>query len=104
MYAVIQTGGKQYRVKTGDTIKVETLAAEPGATIEFDRILLITGENGDARVGRPYVEGGRVSATVTSHGRHPKVRIVKFRRRKHHMKQMGHRQNYTEIRIDGITG
>jgi large subunit ribosomal protein L21 len=103
MYAVIQTGGKQYRVKAGDTIKIETLAVEAGNTIEFDRVLMIGSDEG-ARIGRPFVEGGRVSGTVKSHGRHPKIKIIKFRRRKHHMKQMGHRQNYTEVRIDGITG
>ena len=103
MYAVIQTGGKQYRVAPGETLRIETLAAEAGQVIELDRVLMIASEEGN-RVGRPFIEGGKVTATVTAHGRHPKIRIIKFRRRKHHMKQMGHRQNYTEIRIDGIFG
>lgn len=103
MYAVIQTGGKQYRVKPGDTLKVETVVAEAGQAIEFDKVLMI-GTDAGIQVGRPFVSGGKVTATVTAHGRHPKVRIIKFRRRKHHMKQMGHRQNYTEVHIDGISG
>ena len=103
MYAVIQTGGKQYRVAPGDTLRVETVAAEAGQVIEFDQVLMI-GNDGGVQVGRPFVAGGIVTATVTAHGRHPKVRIIKFRRRKHHMKRMGHRQNYTEIHIDGISG
>jgi large subunit ribosomal protein L21 len=103
MYAVIQTGGKQYRVAPGDTLRIETLAADAGQVIEVDRVLMIANEDG-SRVGRPFIDGGKVTATVTAHGRHPKIRIIKFRRRKHHMKQMGHRQNYTEIRIDGISG
>lgn len=102
MYAVIQTGGKQYRVAPGDTLKVETVPAEAGQVIEFDKVLMIGGDDG-VQVGRPYVSGGKVIATVTSHGRHPKIRIIKFRRRKHHMKQMGHRQNFTEVHIDGIS-
>ncbi len=103
MYAVIQTGGKQYRVAPGDTVKVETIDAEAGQVVEFDRVLMIGGDAG-VQVGRPYLAGGKVTATVKAHGRHPKVRVIKFRRRKHHMKQMGHRQNYTEVHIDGITG
>jgi len=103
MYAVLETGGKQYRVKPGDSVKIETLPTEAGQTIEFDRILMI-GTDAETQVGRPFIEGASVTATVKSHGRHPKVRIIKFRRRKHHMKQMGHRQNYTEVRIDGING
>jgi large subunit ribosomal protein L21 len=103
MYAVIQTGGKQYRVAPGETLRIESLVAEAGQVIELDRVLMIASEDG-SRVGRPFIEGGKVTATVTAHGRHPKIRIIKFRRRKHHMKQMGHRQNYTEIRIDGISG
>jgi large subunit ribosomal protein L21 len=102
MYAVIQTGGKQYRVAPGDTVRVESIAAEAGQTIELDRVLMISTEEG-SRVGRPFAEGGKVMATVTTHGRHPKIKIIKFRRRKHHMKSMGHRQNFTEIRIDGIS-
>jgi large subunit ribosomal protein L21 len=103
MFAVIKTGGKQYRVAPGDKLKVESVEAEAGAVIEFDQVLMI-GSDAGVQVGRPFVAGGKVTATVTAHGRHPKVRIVKFRRRKHHMKQMGHRQNFTEVHIDGITG
>jgi large subunit ribosomal protein L21 len=103
MYAVIQTGGKQYRVKEGDYLKVETLLAEAGEQIEFDKVLLIQSDDG-FKVGRPYIEGGKVTATVNSHGRHKKVHIIKFRRRKHYMKRQGHRQNYTEITITGISG
>jgi large subunit ribosomal protein L21 len=102
MYAVIFTGGKQYRVKPGELLKVETLVAEAGQEIEFDKVLMVQTENG-IQVGKPYLEGGKVTATVTAHGRHPKIRILKFRRRKHHMKQAGHRQNYTEVKITGIS-
>jgi large subunit ribosomal protein L21 len=102
MYAVIQTGGKQYRVQEGELLKIETLEAEAGQDIEFDKVLLIQSDDG-IKVGKPFVEGGKVTATVTTHGRHPKVKIVKFRRRKHYMKQAGHRQNYTEVKITGIS-
>jgi large subunit ribosomal protein L21 len=103
MYAVIFSGGKQYRVKEGDTLKLETLAQDVGATVDFDKVLMI-GEGDSAKVGRPYLEKGKVSATVVSHGRHDKIRIIKFRRRKHHMKWQGHRQNYTEVTITKIQG
>ena len=100
-YAVIKTGGKQYRVMQGDVLRVELLTAEEGATISFDQVLLVgTGES--IVVGAPIVEGATVSATVRKHGRADKIRIIKFRRRKHHMKQQGHRQHYTEIKITGI--
>ena len=102
MYAVIQTGGKQYRVKQGELLKVETLVAEAGQEVEFDKVLLVQTDEG-IKVGKPYLEGGKVTATVTTHGRHPKVRIIKFRRRKHYMKRAGHRQNYTEVKITGIS-
>jgi len=101
MYAVIVTGGKQYRVSEGDTIKVEKLAADEGAAIELDNVLLVA--NGeDVKVGAPYVDGGKVEAVVKSHGRGEKVKIVKFRRRKHSRRQMGHRQHYTELEIKSI--
>lgn len=103
MYAVIQTGGKQYRVKEGEFLKVESLVAEAGDTIEFDKVLLIQTDAG-IQVGRPFLEGSKVTATVTTHGRHKKVNIIKFRRRKHYMKRQGHRQNFTEVKITGITG
>lgn len=101
MYAVIATGGKQYRVQEGDVLRVEKLAAEEGASVNFDQVLMLGGGE-DVQVGAPYVEGGRVTATVKAHGRHKKVEILKFRRRKQHMKHMGHRQAYTELEITGI--
>lgn len=101
MYAVIVTGGKQYRVKEGDVIKVEKLEAAEGATIDLDKVLLIA--NGDdIKTGAPYINGGKVSATVTSHGRGEKITIVKFRRRKHYRKRAGHRQYFTELKVTGI--
>jgi large subunit ribosomal protein L21 len=103
MYAVIKTGGKQYRVSEGDTLRVETLDAKEGDSYDFDQVLMV-GEGADVKVGAPLVEGSRVTATVKAHGRAKKVEIIKFRRRKHHMKRMGHRQNFTEVEITGITG
>ena len=103
MYAVIKTGGKQYRVAEGETLKVEKLDVEEGAAMEFDQVLMIA-DGDQIQVGAPYVEGARVTATVQSHGRGPKVLIVKFRRRKHYRKTQGHRQSYTELRISGISG
>jgi large subunit ribosomal protein L21 len=102
MYAVIQTGGKQYRVQEGTYLKIEKLELGEGDSIEFDKILMIQSDD-DIKIGLPYVEGGKVTATVLSQGRHDKIRIIKFKRRKHHMKQMGHRQYYTEIQITGIS-
>ena len=102
MYAVIQTGGKQYRVAQGSTLKVEKIAAEAGASVELDKVLMIA--DGDhVKVGAPYLDGGKVTATVKAHGRGKKVMIVKFRRRKHHMKRQGHRQAFTEIEVTGIS-
>jgi large subunit ribosomal protein L21 len=102
MYAVIKTGGKQYRVEKGSVLRVEWLNAEDGDKVEFDQVLLV-GEGESLKVGRPLVEGGKVTATVRSQGRSAKVQIIKFRRRKHHMKRQGHRQNYTEVQITDIT-
>jgi large subunit ribosomal protein L21 len=102
MYAVIQTGGKQYRVSEGDTVKVEKLVAEEGVSLDLDKVLMVA--NGeDIKIGTPYVAGGKVTATVKSHGRAKKVTILKFKRRKHHMKRQGHRQWYTELEITGIS-
>ena len=102
-YAIIKTGGKQYRVQEGQTLKVEKLAIEAGSAVEFDEVLLVS--NGDdVKVGAPVVEGAKVTAEVVAHGRHKKVKILKFKRRKHHMKQMGHRQWFTELKITGING
>ena len=101
MYAIIRSGGKQYRVKAGEQVRVEALAAEVGATVSLDEVLLVgTGE--DVKVGVPLVSGAKVKATVVSHGRGDKVKIFKLRRRKHYQKTQGHRQSYTEIRIDDI--
>ena len=101
MYAVIKTGGKQYRVSEGQTLKVEKLPVDAGASVDFEQVLLVA-DGEQVTVGAPLIEGGKVSATVKSHGRADKVEIVKFRRRKHHRKQMGHRQHYTEVEITGI--
>ena len=103
MYAVIKTGGKQYRVSEGDTLRIETIDANPGDSIEFEEVLMV-GEGESVKIGSPMVEGGKVTATIKSHGRGDKVEVIKFRRRKHHMKRMGHRQNYTEVEITGISG
>ena len=101
MFAVIKSGGKQYRVKEGDTIKVEKITADEGADIKISDVLLIS--NGDdVKVGTPLVKGATVSATVKSHGRGPKIRIIKMKRRKHYRRQAGHRQAYTELAITGI--
>jgi large subunit ribosomal protein L21 len=102
MYAVIQTGGKQYRVQEGTTLKIEKLELGAGDSIEFDKVLMVQADDA-TKIGQPFLEGGKVTATVLSQGRHDKVRIIKFRRRKHHMKQMGHRQYYTEVQITGIS-
>lgn len=102
MYAVIKTGGKQYRVAQGDTLKVEKLDAGEGDSVEFDQVLMV-GEGEDVKIGTPYIDGSRVTATVKGHGRGDKVEIIKFRRRKHHMKRAGHRQDYTELEITGIS-
>lgn len=101
MYAIIKTGGKQYRVAAGDTIKVETLNAEVGSQVTLSEVLAVSDGN-ELKVGAPFVEGASVAATVVSHGRHDKVRIFKMRRRKHSIKSAGHRQNYTELKIDSI--
>jgi large subunit ribosomal protein L21 len=101
MYAVIATGGKQYRVKEGAVLRVEKLDAEEGAAVEFDQVLLV-GEGDKVSVGKPYLEGGRVRATVMSQGKARKVEIVKFRRRKNYRRTKGHRQAFTQVKITGI--
>ena len=103
MYAVFQTGGKQYRVKSGEQVKVELLPAEVGAAVSFDRVLML-GEGDGARVGAPFLDGAKVKATVVAQGRGEKLRIFKLRRRKHYAKTQGHRQAFTEVRIDEIVG
>jgi large subunit ribosomal protein L21 len=101
MYAVIKSGGKQYRVKEGDVLKLETLPGDVGASIDFSDVLMLA--DGDKiTIGTPLISKAFVKAEVLAHGRHKKVKIIKFRRRKHHMKQMGHRQNYTQVRITAI--
>ena len=101
MYAVFKTGGKQYRATTGDVIKVEKIDADKGATVELDQVLMV-GDGEDVKIGTPFLDGGKVTATVLDHGRRDKIKIIKFKRRKHHDKQMGHRQYFTQIEITGI--
>jgi len=103
MYAVVKTGGKQYRVAQGDVLKVEKLDGAEGDSIELNNVLMIAdGEN--LKIGTPVLDGGKVTATIKSHGRGKKIEIMKFRRRKHHQKKTGHRQSYTELEITGING
>ncbi|MEM6484075.1 MAG: 50S ribosomal protein L21 [Pseudomonadota bacterium] len=101
MYAVIESGGKQHRVSEGELLKLEKLDIETGATLEFDRVLMLGGDS--VQIGTPVVDGAKVTAEVVDHGRHKKVKIVKFNRRKHHRKETGHRQWYTEVRITSIS-
>lgn len=101
MHAVIKTGGKQYRVKEGEVLRVEKLGLEKGEKVNLDEVLMVS--NGDdIKIGTPLLKGAKVTAEVMSNGRAKKVKIMKFRRRKHSMKQQGHRQSYTEIKIKSI--
>ena len=100
MYAVIKAGGKQYRVSEGDVLRVEKMEAEAGATVEFDQVLMVGGD--DVKLGSPTLEGGRVSAEVMSHGRGRKIDVVKFKRRQGYHRKHGHRQHYTEVKVTGI--
>ncbi len=102
MYAVFVSGGRQFRAVPGEVVRVEKLDVEPGATVDIDHVLMI-GDGEKVTIGTPVVAGAKVTARVRAHGRADKINIVKFRRRKHHRKQMGHRQHYTEIEITGIT-
>ena len=102
MYAVVKTGGKQYKVAPGQKLKVEQIPADVGAEVIIDQVLMV-GDGESVRLGQPTVAGATVTATVVAHGRGEKVKIFKMRRRKHYQKNQGHRQNYTEIRIDGIS-
>jgi large subunit ribosomal protein L21 len=102
MYAVIATGGKQYRVTKDATLRVEKLNAEPGATVEFGEVLLM-GSGADVKLGNPLLKGSKVLATVVRHGKGEKVSIVKFRRRKHYLRQKNHRQSFTEVKVTDIT-
>lgn len=101
MHAIIKTGGKQYRVETGDRLDVESLTNEPGGEVEFSEVLLLSDAD-SVEIGTPYVEGARVTARVLEHGRGPKIRVIKFKRRKKYRRQMGHRQNYTRVEITDI--
>jgi large subunit ribosomal protein L21 len=103
MYAVIKTGGKQYKVAPGEKLKVEQIPADVGAQIVLDQVLLV-GDGSNVRLGQPIVAGATVNATVLAHGRGDKVKIFKMRRRKHYQKHQGHRQGFTELKIDGIVG
>jgi len=102
MYAVIKTGGKQYRVEAGEKLKIESIAADVGSELTISQVLMVA-EGDKVSVGKPLLLGASVKATVVSQGRHDKVRIFKMRRRKHYQKHQGHRQNYTEIQITGIS-
>ena len=101
MYAVIETGGKQYRVTKGQSLKIEKLDKSEGDQVDFDKVLMV-GSGDDVKVGSPYLTSGKVQAKVLAQGRHKKVNILKFRRRKHHMKRQGHRQDFTEVEITEI--
>jgi len=103
MFAVIQTGGKQYRVSEGSVLRIEKLPADAGATVEFGEVLLV-GQGDSVKLGKPFLAGAKVTATIQSHGKAAKVRIVKFRRRKHYLRQKNHRQPFTEIVVTGIVG
>jgi large subunit ribosomal protein L21 len=103
MYAVIESGGKQHRIIEGELLKVEKIEGETGSIIDFERVLMV-GEGETIKVGTPTVEGAKVSAEIMQHGRGDKVTIIKFKRRKHHMKRQGHRQWFTEIKITAING
>lgn len=103
MYAVIKSGGKQYRVSEGQTVRLERLPAEVGDDITFDQVLLVGGDS-DCQIGAPFIKGMTVTGKVAEQGRGKKIRILKFKRRKHHMKRMGHRQDYTTVEISAIGG
>ncbi len=103
MYAVIESGGKQHRVEEGEVLRLERLQGEAGDTVKFDKILML-GEGESVKVGTPYVKGGEVKAEVLKQGRGDKISIIKSNRRKHHRRQMGHRQYFTEVKITGIKG
>lgn len=103
MYAVIKTGGKQYRVEEGQTLRVEKLDAKAGDSIDFSDVLMVA-DGDDVKIGAPLIEGAKVKASVIEQGRAKKIEIIKFKRRKHHMKRQGHRQYYTAVKIDSIAG
>ena len=102
MYAVIKTGGKQYRVCVGQKLKIEQIPADIGQEISLDQVLSV-GEGDTLKIGTPFVDGAKVTATVLAQGRHDKIKIFKMRRRKHYQKRQGHRQNFTEVRIEAVS-
>ena len=102
MFAVIESGGKQHRVGEGEVLKLEKLGLAPGENVVFDKVLMVA-DGDNVNVGKPYVDGGKVTAEVLSEGRHKKVRIIKFKRRKDYLKRQGHRQWFTEVKITGIS-
>ena len=103
MFAVIESGGKQHRVEEGEILRLEKLAAGPGETVTFDRVLLIA-QGDDIKVGKPFVDGGEVTAEVVGEGRGEKITVIKFKRRKNYHRKQGHRQSYTKVRVTGISG
>lgn len=103
MFAIVQTGGKQYRAAVGDHLDIELLKAEPGQTVEFDQVLLVNDDNG-TRVGAPLVDGAKVVAEVTKHDKARKIVVFKMKRRKNYRRKQGHRQAYTRVKITGIEG
>lgn len=102
MFAVFESGGKQHRVREGDLIKLEKLDAAAGEAVAFDQVLMV-GDGDEVVVGTPYVAGGKVTAEVVGEGRHDKITVIKFRRRKNYHRKLGHRQHYTEVRVTGIS-
>lgn len=102
MYAIIKTGGKQYRVAEGQTLKVEKLAIEPGNSVDFNEVLMVANGDDNIKIGAPYLTNVTVKAEVVDHGRGEKIKILKFKRRKHHMKRAGHRQDFTKVKIVSI--
>src|SRR5262245_41421548 len=103
VYAVFRTGGKQYRARQGGRVRVEKLEAAVGDAVQFDQVLMV-GEGADVKVGKPLLNGGKVEAKVTAQGRGDKIRVSKFRRRKHYKREAGHRQLFTEVEITSISG
>jgi large subunit ribosomal protein L21 len=103
MYAVFKTGGKQYKASKGDVVRVEKIKADAGQTVDLEEVLMVRDDNDKVVVGTPMVKGGKVTAKVVTHGRADKIRIIKFRRRKHSRRTQGHRQHYTDLEITGIS-
>jgi len=103
MYAVFKTGGKQYKASKGDVVRVEKIKADAGQSVDLDEVLMVRDDNDKVVVGTPMLKGGKVTAKVVAHGRADKIRIIKFRRRKHSRRTQGHRQHYTDLEITGIS-